>query len=167
MKSNGFSLDSLSNLERVMISDECFTLNYEYYGNSAFRISNCPNLGQLEIGNGSFKYFQLFKLSNLNSLQSIHFGNSCFKHVLEFVLDGLTSLESVKIGEYCFKMSDEKRDDGICRITNSPSLRQLEIGYQSFQNFYSLELSNLNSLQSIQFGEYCFKDVEKFWLKGE
>ena len=59
-----------------------------------------------------------------------------------------------------------ERDDGICRITNCPNLRQLEIGYESFVDFKSFELSNVNSLQSINFGYDCFSFAD-FSLKGE
>ena len=87
------------------------------------------------------------------------------------MLDGLESLESVKIGNWCFGIDydddeEEERDDGICLITNCPNLCQLEIGDYSFVDFKSFELSNLNSLQSINFGDYCFFYTD-FSLKGE
>ena len=83
------------------------------------------------------------------------------------MVDGLGSLDSVIIGEYCFRISDDERDDGICRIMNCPNLRQLEIGYWSFEDFKSFELSNLNSIQSIKFGQGCFYYAEEFSLKGK
>ena len=82
------------------------------------------------------------------------------------MIDGLKSLESVKIGEECFRIGYEERDDGLCRITNCPNLRQLEIGDDSFADFKSFELSNVNSLQSIKFGYCCFHYAD-FSLKGE
>ena len=101
-------------------------------------------------------------------LKRIEIGNYCFQNVREFVIDGLEKLESVKIGQECFRVYDWiERDDGVCRITNCPSLRQLEMGYDSFADFKSFELSNLNSLQSIKFGKYCFWFAEDFSLKGE
>ena len=100
-------------------------------------------------------------------LKRIEIGNDCFQNVCEFVIDGLASLASVKIGQKSFRIDKWKeRDDGICRITNCPYLRQLEIGKESFQYFKSFELSNLNSLQSIKFGVRCFKYAD-FSLKGE
>ena len=75
-------------------------------------------------------------------------------------------MESVKIGKECFRIGEEERDDGVCRITNCPNLCQLEIGYKSFEDFKSFELSNLNSLQSIRFGDGCFGYAD-FSLKGE
>ena len=119
-------------------------------------------------GFGDYAKNELILSNNsLPQLKSITIGDNCFQHVREFVVDGLASLESMKIGEYCFQMGDGKRDDGICRITNCPNLRQLEIGDDSFGDFQSFELSNVNSLQSIQFGSWCFWYAEAFSLKGE
>ena len=94
--------------------------------------------------------------SAFTQLKKIEIGNDCFKYAREFVLDGLEKLESVKIGVRCFRIAYEERDDGIYRITNCPNLRQLEIGYWSFQDFKQFELSNVNSLQSITFDKGCF-----------
>ena len=108
----------------------------------------------------------ILSTNSFNQLKSITIGNECFKNVREFVLDGLESLESVIIAGECFRISDGERNDGVCRITNCPNLRQLEIGYHSFRNFKSFELSNVNSIQSINFGYRCFKFAD-FSLKGE
>ena len=114
-----------------------------------------------EITLNRLEFFQSF-----SELKRIEIGNECFQHVREFVIDGLESLESVKIGEKCFRISEKERDDGICRITNCPNLRQLEMGDNSFIDFKSFELSNLNSIQSINFGDDCFLYAD-FSLKGE
>ena len=100
-------------------------------------------------------------------LKRIEIGNVCFQHVREFVIDGLPCIESVWISNDSFRRSIEKRDDGVCRITNCPNLRQLVIGDESFEDFKSFELSNVNSLQSIKFGWNCFSYAEDFSLKGE
>ena len=117
--------------------------------------TNTENMTILNISNYSFY-----------QLKSITIGKDCFKHVREFVVDGLESLESVKIGVGCFKTGDRQRDDGVCRITNCPNLRQMEIGDGSFKDFQSFELSNLNSIQSIKFGDSCFWYTD-LSLKGE
>ena len=162
-----FVLDGLEYLKSVIINRGCFTSKREECYDGLFQITNCPNFQHLAIGDGSFGDFKSFKLSNLNSLQSIKFGNNCFKNVREFVLDDLESLKSVKTGISCFRIDrGEERNDGICRIMNCPNLTQLEIGYCSFEDFKSFELSNLNSLQSIKFGLYCFVYAD-FSLKGE
>ena len=109
----------------------------------------------------------IFANNSLQRLKSITIGSFGFEYVREFVLDGLESLESLKIGEKCFRIDIWKeRDDGICRITNCPNLTQLEIGNGSFKEFKSFELSNLNSLHSIEFGNVCFR-YSDFSLKGE
>ena len=110
--------------------------------------------------------FTVLNFTRFLFLKRIDIGNDCFKEVREFVIDGLESLESVKIGEECFRICYGERDVGICRIRNCPNLRQLEIGDESFQYFKSFELSNLNSLQSIYFGDWCFCCAD-FSLKGE
>ena len=83
-------------------------------------------------------------------LKKIEIGNKCFKNVREFVINGLERLEIVMIGKMCCKMPTECSSDGVFQITNCPNLRQLEIGNESFEDFHHFELSNVNSLQSIQ-----------------
>ena len=99
-------------------------------------------------------------------LNSITIYNHGFANVYEFVIDGLENLESVKIGEGCFRVDWKERDNGICRIVNCPNLRQLEINSTSFESFKSFELSNLNSIQFINFGDSCFWFAD-LSLKGE
>ena len=119
----------------------------------------------------------IFSTNLFHHLKSITIGCSCFTNVREFVIDGLESLESVKIGDDCFRskalyeISEEDLlsfipTNGVCRITNCPNLRQLEIGSESFKDFKSFELSIVNSIQSIKFGDSCFVFAD-FSLKGK
>ena len=108
----------------------------------------------------------IFTNNSFHQLKSITIGYGCFESVREFVVDGLESLERVKIYRKCFRIDGFERDDGICRITNCPNLTQLEIGDDSFADFKSFELSNLNSIQSIKLGSFCFQYPD-FSLKGE
>ena len=108
----------------------------------------------------------IFSNHSFHQLKSIEIVDKTFQHVREFVVEGLASLESVKIGDMCFRKDKKERNDGLCRITNCPNLRQLEIGYKSFVDVKSFELSNLNSIQSIKFGWGCFYYAD-FSLKGE
>ena len=111
--------------------------------------------------------FTSFHFSSYPILRTIDIGNFCFKYAREFVLDGLEQLESVKIGDGCFIISNKEHNDGLLRITNCPNLTQLEIGNESFRDYMKFELSNVNSLQSIQFGSSCFFYAENCILKGE
>ena len=106
--------------------------------------------------------------SMFTRLRRIDISSACLKEVHEFVVDGFASLESVKIGEHCFRKEwKEELDDGICQITNCPNLRQLEIGSWNFRNFHTFKLSNLDALQSIKIGDYCFQYASPFSLIGK
>ena len=83
-----FVIDGLESLESVKIGEECFRIGEEERDDGVCRITNCPNLTQLEIGNWSFEDFKSFELSNLNSLQSIIFDEHCFKYADDFSLKG-------------------------------------------------------------------------------
>ena len=128
------------------------------------------SIEKLVIGNKRFNdenITSLYFTPPFIRLKRIDIGNECYEYVREFVIDGLESLESVKIGKFCFRINDKERDDGVCRITNCPNLRQLEIYDDSFEDFKSFELSNLDSLQSIKIGNSCFKYAENLSLKGK
>ena len=148
MDNHGITENDLKNDLITPISIEEFVL-----GNEMFNDENITSLH--------------FSSPLLIRLKRIEIGNGCFKNVREFVINGLECLESMKIGKKSFSISDKERDDGVCRITNCPNLRQLEIGDYSFRDFKSFELSNLNSIQSIKFGNSCFWYAEGFSLKGE
>ena len=107
-----------------------------------------------------------FNISNNVVLKRIVIGNNCFRWMRVFELDGLGELESVVIGEYSFRISDAERSDGSYRIVNSPKLKSIQIGYESFEDYHSFELSNLPSLQSIDMGGYCFYYAPSFSLTG-
>ena len=82
-----FVIDGLPSLESVKIGNECFGIYFEERDDGICRITNCPNLTQLEIGNDSFGDFKSFEISYLNSLQSIKIGDNCFE-CADFSLKG-------------------------------------------------------------------------------
>ena len=73
-----FVIEDIPNLEMVTIGSNCFKIDWNQRIDDTFRITNCPNLRQLEIGEKSFVNFKSFELSYLDSLQSIKFGRQCF-----------------------------------------------------------------------------------------
>ena len=107
-----------------------------------------------------------FILRGLPALKSIVIGDNCFINVKVFELDGLSELESVVIGQQSFRIDNSERNDGDYRIVNCPKLKSIQIGYQSFSDYHSFELSNLLSLQSIDIGDYCFYWAPSFSLTG-
>ena len=149
-----------------LVTDDINSTECYYLGENQ-SISDIPSDTPNLIICGYGKLLQTIDFPNtLHNLKSITIGNACFENVREFVVDGLESLESVKIGVECFRIGDGERNDGICRITNCPNLRHLEIGDLSFVDFQSFELSNLNSIQFIKFGNSCFFYADCS-LKGE
>ena len=122
----------------------------------------------MTIPNGIFNGNNIasFNISNNGVLKSIVIGDECFGKVRVFDLDGLSELESVVIGKKSFRISDKERSDGSYRIVNCPKLKSIQIGYASFWDYHSFELSNLLSLQSIDIGNRCFFLSPSFSLTG-
>ena len=110
-----------------------------------------------------------FQLTNCVSLKRIVVGKHCFHRIQLFELNGLSQLESIVIGQYSFEYSCSLltgKRDGRYRILNCPKLKSIQIGSESFSNYYSFELKNLPSLQSIQMGYDCFTSSPCFSLTG-
>ena len=124
----------------------------------------------LRIGNNSYSDSSVteLKLIGLVQLKQIVIGDYCFGSVRLLELDGLMELESVVIGQKSFRISGYiKRTDGVCRITNCPRLKSIQIGDWSFADYSSsFELSNLPSLQVIDMGDGCFRFAQSFSLTG-
>ena len=161
-----FIIQNMPALHTIEIDRKCCRTDEIGDNSGHFRIENCPQLLQLIIHNECFCYYRSFELLHLDALQTIDIGESCFLTVREFVLDGLPGLEKVKIGKKSFMISNKPRGDGLCRITNCPSLLHLGIGNSVFQDFTQFELANVPSLQSIDFGINCFY-YANFTLMGK
>ena len=111
------------------------------------------------------------ELTDFPRLKRIEIGSNCFQNVRGFVLTNLLNLHDVKIGEECFRITNSfnisnERSDGIFRIRNCPNLSKVELGDNSFCDFKYFDISELNSLHSIDFGRNCFW-FSDFCLKGE
>ena len=74
---NVLNLTGLHSLERVMIGENSFTMNKNYYENDANRklyVKNCDALKELKIGRYSFSDYSLIEIENVNSLELIEIG---------------------------------------------------------------------------------------------
>ena len=131
---------------------------------SEFSPNRFQTLKTLVIGNGTLWSVNRLELNNFPSLQSLYIGNGSFGKVRVFELDGLDELESVVIGRESFMISSSERSDGSCRIMNCSKLKSIQIGYKAFEDYYSFELNNLPSLQSIDIGDWCFRYAPSFSL---
>ena len=121
----------------------------------------------LHISEYSFPELSSFVLKDwFGSLRTISIGDNSFSNVRSFELCNLNSLESLTIGKACFRISSEAREDGCLEIRNCPSLRSIQIGDWSFDDYKECIFEELPSLQSIQLGEYCFTLVRECSLHG-
>ena len=53
-------------------------------------------------------------------------------------------------------MNNARREDGICRISKCPELKEVFLGNHSFCDFKSFDISEVKALKSIDFGNECF-----------
>ena len=100
-------------------------------------------------------------------LKRIEIGSLCLNYARECVINGLPSLESVIVHEKANNPRIWRGTDGVCRIVDCPILRTIKFGNNSFDDYNSFELANVNSLQSIEFGDCCFYYAKTFSLKGK
>ena len=82
-------------------------------------------------------------------------------------MSNLTSLQSIEFGQWCFGGDNNNRGGAssfsliglIERMKweiDLPLLQSVKLGYEAFWRTRSFAMSNLTSLQSIEFGQYCF-----------
>ena len=72
------NLTGLHSLERVMIGENSFTKEKNYFGNNANRklyVKNCDALKELKIGYYSFSDYSVIEIENVNSLELIEIGD--------------------------------------------------------------------------------------------
>ena len=147
-------------IQEEMSSNEC------YYIRNNQSVSDIPSeIQNLHIYAYRNRYERISFSYFFINLKTIITGDECFHNVYEFVIDCLPNLEIIFIGKKCFQQNT-LRDEKKCRITNCPYLRRLVIFDHSFEFFNNLELSNVNSLKYIYFGDYCFRRADLV-LKGK
>ena len=110
--------------------------------------SNCFNEGDLTS----------LDLSRFTSLKSFIVGDNSFGDVNEFIIDGLPELESIKIGMNSFYSYDGTH---MFSVKNCPKLRELKIGPSGFDEWRSVNIENVPSLEGIEIG-YLYYNSEHF-----
>ena len=124
-------------------------------------------LKQIKICYHNFCYCSTLSIDHLPSLEKMEIGMFCFRHVRDFILDGLPNLESVKIGDESFGfLYHGKVENGLCRITNCPSLREFKAGRGCFGDYKDFDISHVDSLQSLLFEVNSFMCADLL-LKGK
>ena len=100
--------------------------------------------------------YTIFDFSRFSHVESIEIGNHCFASVKTFKIDGLNRLKTIKIGKNSFTQRKNwfgKYESKSFHILNCESLESIQIGEYSFRDFGGeFELKNLPQLQSIQIG---------------
>lgn len=126
------------------------------------------NTTELMTPNGLFNTNDVtsFSITNNGELKRIVIGNDCFGKVRVFNLDSISELESVVIGQRSFRIGIDRQTDNVYRIVNCPKLNTIQIGDYSFVDYRTFEMNDLPSLQSIDYGTYCFSGAYRFSLIG-
>ena len=101
--------------------------------------SNCFNEGDLTS----------LDLSRFTSLKSFIVGDYSFGNMSNLVIYGLPELESIKIGISSFYSYD---GDHVFSVKNCPKLRELKIGPSGFDEWRSVNIENVPSLEVIEIG---------------
>lgn len=114
----------------------------------------------MKIGSRGFNASSLesLDLASLFSLTLLQVGDECFKCVKDVRLIGMTALQRVVIGKGSFTQygcsspigSDARRHFAM---KNCPDVREVAIGCYSFSDYTVCEITDVNELKSIAFGE--------------
>ena len=103
-------------------------------------------------------------------MKTIQIKEKSFGKVATLIVSNLPNLVSINIGRNSFTQSIDWYGLNTNRnaiIRNCTQLKELVIGNYAFSDYYSLELSSLNSLERLVFGEYSFYHSPKFELEGK
>ena len=102
-------------------------------------------------------------------LKSLRIDENSFGSVITLTINNLPNLISVNIGRNSFTQSIDwygLNTNRTAVIKNCTNLKEIILGNNAFSDYYSLELSSLNSLERIVFGEYSFYHSPLFVLES-
>ena len=104
--------------------------------------------------------YTIFDFSRFSRVESIEIGDNSFRSVQAFKIDGLNRLKSLKIGKRSFTHKKSwfgKDKSKSFHILNCELLESIQIGEYSFRDFAGeFELKNLPNLASIKFQRHSF-----------
>ena len=99
---------------------------------------------------------EVLDFSRFANLEVLRIEKDCFDYPSKLKIEGLKKLKGVEIASGCFHCTNA---DSEVIIRDCPELAELVIGDHSFPSFKSLKMSGLPSLQRIQMGGECFREV--------
>ena len=91
-------------------------------------------------------------LSGFVNLRKIKVGDECFKYVKKVNICGLRELESVEIGSKSFRRDSDIRGGSFC-LKDCPKLKELKMGFCSFEDYTACEIENVDALEVIEMGK--------------
>ena len=97
--------------------------------------------------------FTELDMSRFVNLSGFEVGNYCFCNVDKLKLIGLNQLERVVIGKECFRKATRVLIYRHFHLKNCERLRELKIGYGSFNDYSVCEIENVPSLEVIKMGK--------------
>ena len=139
---NSFNIIKYYGLEEFVIADNMWNERSQVIGQMMeLKLVEMPFLKQINIGSTCFQYIRLFQLKDLESLEKVVIGSNSFR------IYGVWGVNKVNL---------LRQPDGLCSISNCPQLKAIRIQDNSFCDFKSFELSNVDALETIEFGKDCF-----------
>ena len=116
------------------------------------------HIEELIVGNNSCNKpeWSTLDLSFMFNLRLFEVGDNCFKNVKEVKLIDLSKLKRVVIGKTCFTKKNgwlSYDPDHHFYLKNCERLRELKMGYHSFNDYSVCEIENVPSLEVIEMGE--------------
>lgn len=108
-------------------------------------------------------------LAHLPRLKRVSIGSNCLKSVRIFIIEQMNKLESISIGVRSFTRTTytvQERNDGSLRIADCPNLKTIQFDLFAFSDYQTLDLSQLDSLQSIVMGQGVFYYAPEVSISG-
>ena len=155
-------LSNLASLQSLNIGQWCFGGYFNGYNQNG-GVPSFSLIGRTDNG----KWFL-----DLPQLQTVILGNNAFIVAESFVLFNLPSLQTLDIGQWCFgdyydarrynfiggtsSFSLNGRSAVVKKTIDMPQLKTVRFAESAFRIARSFEMSNLPSLESIEFGPWCF-----------
>lgn len=90
------------------------------------------------------------------NVRSIGIGYECFQTVRSFELSGMNELERLYINGGSFYLGQGQRYDGLFSVTDCAKLKNIDIGDNTFSDYYAFNIANLPSLELLEFGRNTF-----------
>ena len=105
-------------------------------------------------------------LSIIQNLEHIAIGSKCFIAVRQFTLENMPNLQTLRVMGFTCSMANQTTNDGHFRVVNCPALYEISLGFQSFSDYHTMELQNLNSLKYLEIGHAGFHEGRNFILQS-